>query len=153
MVRGFNHNVKHRAQLHHVQTEDSGPGNAVITTHLFIGGNILATARKSYRELIGAENLAELVRKAMEEQHKEMLRNLVNGVYDAHADALAAQARSYQPGQLAPAAASGPIDAPATPPPAVQRPPPLPSRAAQPPTSPDAPPVLQRVKPPEPKKT
>ena len=35
----------------------------------------------------------------MEEQHKEMLRNLINGVYD-NVDAGAA-AKHYQPGQLA----------------------------------------------------
>jgi hypothetical protein len=36
----------------------------------------------------------------MEEQHKEMLRNLINGVYDDIDSAYAQQARAYQPGQI-----------------------------------------------------
>jgi hypothetical protein len=36
----------------------------------------------------------------MEEQHKEMLRNLINGVYDDIDAAFATQAQSFQPGQL-----------------------------------------------------
>jgi hypothetical protein len=35
----------------------------------------------------------------MEDQHKQMLRNVVSGVYDT----LDSAARAYQPGQLAPA--------------------------------------------------
>jgi hypothetical protein len=35
----------------------------------------------------------------MEEQHKEMLRNLINGVYDSFDSAVGV--RHYQPGQLA----------------------------------------------------
>jgi hypothetical protein len=101
MVTGFNHNIKHRGNLYHIQTEDSGLESPHITTHLFVGGNILASRKTSYADIVGAENLAQVVRELMEEQHKEMLRNLVNGVYD-DLDAGAAQARSYQPGQLRP---------------------------------------------------
>lgn len=82
LVTGFNHNVKHKGKLYHVQTEDSGPASGHIVTHLFLGGNILASKKTSYAELRGAPNLSSLVRSLMEEQHKEMLRNLVNGVYD-----------------------------------------------------------------------
>jgi len=83
LVTGFNHNVQHKGQLYHVQTEDTGIESGYIVTHLFLGGNIIASKRTSYAELRGAPNLASLVRALMEEQHKEMLRNLVNGVYDA----------------------------------------------------------------------
>jgi len=96
-VTGFNHNVKHRGQVYHVQTEDSGVGKPHILTHLFVGGNILASKRTSYADIIQAHNLPELVKTLMEEQHKEMLRNLVHGVYDSYESA----ARAWQPGQLA----------------------------------------------------
>ena len=36
----------------------------------------------------------------MEEQHKEMLRNLINGVYDDIDAAYAEEAKSFQPGQI-----------------------------------------------------
>lgn len=98
-VTGFNHNIKHKGKVYHVQTEDSGRNNPHIITHLFVGGNILASKKTSYADILNAENLSEVVRELMEEQHKEMLRNLINGVYD-NIDSIAA-ARHYQPGQLA----------------------------------------------------
>ena len=99
-VTGFNHNIKHKGKVYHVQTEDSGRNNPHIITHLFVGGNILASKKTSYADIVGAENLAQVVRELMEEQHKEMLRNLINGVYDDIDSAYAQQAQSYQPGQI-----------------------------------------------------
>jgi hypothetical protein len=96
-VTGFNHNIKHKGKVYHVQTEDSGINNPHIITHLFVGGNILATKKGSYSDIVRAPNLAELVRELMEEQHKEMLRNLVNGVYDQVNNAAST---SYQPGEI-----------------------------------------------------
>ena len=98
-VNGFNHNISHAGRVFHVQTEDSGVNNPNIITHLFVGGNILARKKTSYSELLKAENLQELVRQLMEDQHKQMLRNVVTGAYDNVDSA----ARAYQPGQLAPA--------------------------------------------------
>jgi hypothetical protein len=95
-VTGFNHNIKHKGKTYHVQTEDSGAANPHIITHLFVGENILATRKASYTELVKSENLADLVREMMEEQHKDMLRHLINGSYD-NVD----KSASYQPGQLA----------------------------------------------------
>ncbi len=100
-VTGFNHNIKHKGKVYHLQTEDSGVNNPHIITHLFVGGNILASKKTSYADILNAENLAEVVRELMEEQHKEMLRNLINGVYDNYESAAT---RHYQPGQLAPEA-------------------------------------------------
>ncbi|BDG04321.1 hypothetical protein [Anaeromyxobacter oryzae] len=100
MVVGFNHNIKHKGKMYHIQTEDSGLENPHIITHLFVGGNILASKKTSYADIVGAENLAQVVRELMEEQHKEMLRNLINGVYDDIDAMNAQQAQSFQPGQI-----------------------------------------------------
>jgi len=99
-VTGFNHNIKHKGKAYHVQTEDSGVSTPHIITHLFVGGNILATKKTSYADILGASDLPELVRQLMEEQHKEMLRNLVSGTYDEIDAANADKAKSYQPGVL-----------------------------------------------------
>jgi hypothetical protein len=101
MVTGFNHNIKHKGKLYHIQTEDSGLDNPHIITHLFVGGNILASKKTSYADIVGADNLTQVVRELMEEQHKEMLRNLINGVYDDIDAVYSSQAKSYQPGQIA----------------------------------------------------
>jgi hypothetical protein len=103
-VNGFNHNINHRGRVFHVQTEDSGVNNPTIVTLLYVGGNILASKRTSYSELLTAENVPDLVRQRMEAQHKEMLRNLLAGKYDG---AEAQAGRAYQPGQLAGAGAPG----------------------------------------------
>jgi hypothetical protein len=103
-VSGFNHNITHRDRIFHVQTEDSGVNNPTIVTLLYVGGNILAQKKTSYAELLGAPNVAELVRKKMEEQHKEMLRSVVAGKYDGTENAQSP--KSYQPGQLADGAAA-----------------------------------------------
>jgi hypothetical protein len=100
MVVGFNHNIKHRGKMYHIQTEDSGLENPHIITHLFVGGNILASKKTSYADIVGAENLAQVVRELMEEQHKEMLRNLINGVYDDIDATYSQQAQAFQPGQV-----------------------------------------------------
>jgi hypothetical protein len=98
-ITGFNHNIKHKGKPYHIQTEDSGINNPHIITHLFMGGNILASKKTSYADIVNAENLQQVVRELMEEQHKEMLRNLLNGVYDEAVAALSG-ARSYAPGQI-----------------------------------------------------
>ena len=96
MVVGFNHNIKYRGQTYHAQTEDSGPGRAQVVTHLFLGGNIVASKRTGYADITAAENLSDVVRALMEEQHKEVLRNLVHGVYD-HAALPHAPVRDFAP--------------------------------------------------------
>jgi hypothetical protein len=115
MVPGFNHNVRHAGKPYHVQTEDSGVASPRITTHLFVGGNIIASKTTSYAHLVGTDDLAKVVRGLMEEQHKAMLRELVRGAYDEVDAAYGEKARAYQPGQLADAAARAPA---ARPPPA-----------------------------------
>lgn len=138
MLPGFNHSVKHHGTVYHVQTEDSGLQNPLVTTHLFLGGNVLASRRTSYAELAGRPDAEARVRKLMQEQHKDMLRQLVRGAFD-RAGAVAATS-AYQPGQLAgstPPARTTSQRAPA----------PAPARAgasakAAPPA--DAPPVLAR---------
>lgn len=111
-VTGFNHNIKHKGKVYHVQTEDSGVSNPHIITHLFVGGNILATKKSSYADIARSDNLAELVREMMEEQHKQMLRNLINGAYDN----VDRSATAYQPGELAVDAAKKVPVAPTPPP-------------------------------------
>ena len=105
MLPGFNHNIKHNGRIYHVQTEDSGVSNPHIITHLFVGGNILATKKTSYADIVNADNLTVVVQELMEEQHKAMLRNLVNGVYDG----------MEVPGKPAPQAQAPPAQEPVKP--------------------------------------
>jgi hypothetical protein len=123
MVVGFNHNIKYRGQTYHAQTEDSGAERAQVVTHLFLGGNIVASKRTSYSDITAAENLGDVVRALMEEQHKEVLRNLVHGVYD-HAALPGAPVRDFAPAPARPTPAPrpSPTPVPAPPPPVMERP-------------------------------
>jgi hypothetical protein len=121
MVVGFNHNIKYKGRVYHVQTEDSGVGNPHLITHLFVGGNILASKKASYAHLLAEPDLEKVVRDLMEAQHKEMLRNLVNGGFDHLESDLAA--RSFQPGELADGRKPAAIPEPAAPPPELDNPP------------------------------
>ncbi len=82
MLPGFNHNVRHGGKTYHLQTEDLGSSTAAVVTHLFCGGNVVATARSEYRALLAEPDLPRRVRVLMEEQHKQVLRQLVGGAYD-----------------------------------------------------------------------
>lgn len=83
MVGGFNHNFCYKEQMFHIQTEDSGAKKAQITSLLYHGGVILARQTTSYSEIVGAADLAVRVETLMKEQHKQMLRDLKGGNFDA----------------------------------------------------------------------
>jgi hypothetical protein len=75
---GYNHNVKYGGHIFHVQTEDSGPGNPHIFTHLFYEGSILASKRGQYAPDISEDE----VRTMMQAQHKAILKELKQTAFD-----------------------------------------------------------------------
>ena len=84
MIGGFNNNFRYRGLLFHVQTEDSGVANPHVITHLFHGGNILASEKLDYSDKLDLEEkeLEEWVRELMGAQHKTMHTGLQRGVHD-----------------------------------------------------------------------
>lgn len=83
MEIGFNHNFKYKDVTCHIQTEDGGQGNPVITTHLFKdGGTIFATSRASYADIVNDPDREDKVRKLMREQSMSILKDLKAGKYD-----------------------------------------------------------------------
>ena len=75
---GYNHNVKYGGHIFHVQTEDSGPGNPHLFTHLFFEGSILASKRGQY----DPETPEDDVRALMQAQHKAILKELKQTAFD-----------------------------------------------------------------------
>jgi hypothetical protein len=82
MLSGFNTNFRYRGVLFHVQTEDSGRGHPHVITHLFHGGNIIASVKQEYSKLLLEDDVEEAVRKLMERQHKAILKQLSRGEHD-----------------------------------------------------------------------
>jgi hypothetical protein len=118
---GYNTNIRHNGQLYHVQTEDSGVKRPHIISHLYAeGGRIIATRKTGYAEHVDADNMQEIVRKLMQQQHKALCIELRDGLHDEQSAA--------QPG----AAAAAPAQDPAPPPAAAQAPAKRNSRAPKP---------------------
>ena len=82
MLSGFNTNFRHRGVLFHVQSEDSGIKNPRVMTHLFRGGDIMASVTSEYGDKLDSAKLESEVRSLMENQHKSMLRALSRGDHD-----------------------------------------------------------------------
>ncbi|PLX87052.1 MAG: hypothetical protein C0614_03335 [Desulfuromonas sp.] len=83
MVVGFNHNFRYKGEIYHIQTEDSGLKSPNIVTLLYRGGTILASKKMSYADISKIDNLERVVEELMKDQHKEMLRALKSGQFDA----------------------------------------------------------------------
>jgi len=80
---GYNNNVRHRGQVFHIQTEDSGVNSPRIMTHLFAdGGRIVKSTRTDYSEHLGSGSMVEIVKRLMKEQHKAMFVELRSGALD-----------------------------------------------------------------------
>jgi hypothetical protein len=77
-VLGFNHNIRHLGRVFHIQTEDSGPINPRIFTHLFFEGTILVSSKKDYDAADHEDN----VRLEMKAQHRTMIRQLIQAKFD-----------------------------------------------------------------------
>ena len=92
MQLGFNENVMHNGVRYHIQTEDGGKKNPVITTLLFKEGVIMSSKRTSYADIIKSDNLDLVVKEIMREQHGAMLKNLKDGVFDKKEEAVKLQA-------------------------------------------------------------
>lgn len=83
MLVGYNHNIQYKGEVFHVQTEDSGINTPHIITLLYRGGNILASKKTSYADIVKMGNLNQVVEELMKEQHKDMLRRLKSAEFDA----------------------------------------------------------------------
>lgn len=93
MQLGFNENVIHKRTVYHIQTEDGGRKNPVITTLLFKEGTILSSKRTSYADIIKSDKLDLVVKEIMRDQHGTMLKNLKDGVFDKKEEKAAPQVK------------------------------------------------------------
>lgn len=82
MLTGFNHNLKYKGKIYHVQTEDGGRDNPSIVTHTFLGGVILDSVRQSYADIVGRDGWQDTLRDMMKAQHLEQIRRLFAGAFD-----------------------------------------------------------------------
>ena len=81
-ILGYNHNVRYRGLVFHVQTEDSGVLSPHLFTHLFYGGTIISTRKLVY----DAGSAEDAIKALMQAQHKAVMKDLKNGTFDDKID-------------------------------------------------------------------
>ncbi|MGC8762608.1 MAG: hypothetical protein ACP5VN_03080 [Acidobacteriota bacterium] len=81
MITGFNQDVTYRGKVYHVQTEDRGLGNPVIETLIYVGGEILASLKTPYGELLKDGYDESKVAALLEQQHKRVVVDVRLGKY------------------------------------------------------------------------
>ena len=81
VITGFNTDVKFRGLVYHVQTEDKGKVNPLIETLIYKGGEILASRRLPYAELVKDKDTEAAIARLMEEQHKAMILEVKRGKF------------------------------------------------------------------------
>ena len=81
VITGFNTDVKFRGLVYHVQTEDKGKDNPLIETLIYKGGEILASRRLPYADLVRETDAESTIARLMEEQHKAMILEVKHGAF------------------------------------------------------------------------
>ncbi len=82
VITGYNTDVKHRNRVFHVQTEDKGQSNPCVESLVYVGGEILATRRVSYAELVAGGRDDQAIQELMEQQHRAMIASIQRGKFD-----------------------------------------------------------------------
>lgn len=70
MITGYNTDVEHEGVVYHVQTEDKGPQTPMILSLVYTGGEILASKRSPYDDLIALGLDLDVLAERLQRQHK-----------------------------------------------------------------------------------
>ncbi len=81
MITGCNQDVTYKGRIYHVQTEDRGKANPVIETLIYAGGEILASQKMSYSELLQSGYDESKIAAMLEQQHRRVVVDVKLGKY------------------------------------------------------------------------
>ncbi len=95
MQQGFNQDLIYKGERYHIQTEDGGLKNPVITTILFKEGSIIAVKRTSYADIIKFERLDKVVKEIMSEQHNSLIKALKEGRFEKRSEPTLSQNQGF----------------------------------------------------------
>jgi hypothetical protein len=114
MITGYNTDVRHNDVVFHVQTEDKGLSNPFIESLIYVGGQVLASKRANYADLLAEGKEEKDIVVLMDHQHRTMIAAIRHGKFDAKLQSLLGgrQTGSFD--------APGPAGASVVPPPAPQ---------------------------------
>ncbi|HEY3567017.1 MAG TPA: hypothetical protein VGP73_03705 [Thermoanaerobaculia bacterium] len=127
MITGYNTDVRHGEVVFHVQTEDKGVSNPYIESLVYVGGQVLASKRASYAEMIAEGKEEKDIVALMDHQHRTMIAAIRHGKLDGKLAALSASRMTGPMPVATPQTGmqpvvvrhpSGPMASPPSPPPA-----------------------------------
>jgi hypothetical protein len=76
MISGYNNNILIKGEVFHIQTEDGGTKNPVISTVVFKAGQVVLSKKTNYADIIKFEKLGAALKEIMKEQHIATLKVL-----------------------------------------------------------------------------
>jgi hypothetical protein len=79
---GYNTRVDYRGDAYIVQTQDKGLPSSYIESLIYKSGRLLASKRAFYTAFLDAPDAQEKIERMMEEQHKTILGQIVEGRFD-----------------------------------------------------------------------
>jgi hypothetical protein len=82
MITGYNTDVPHADVVFHVQTEDKGIASAFIESLVYVGGQVLAKKRTSYKSALEAGEGKKQIVELMDQQHRLTIAEIQSGKYD-----------------------------------------------------------------------
>jgi hypothetical protein len=88
MITGYNTDVRHREVVFHVQTEDKGAANPFIESLVYVGGQVLASKRANYADLLAEGRDEKEIVALMDHQHRTMIAAIRHGKFDGKLAAL-----------------------------------------------------------------
>jgi len=101
MITGYNTDVRHNEVVFHVQTEDKGEGNPTIESLVYVGGQVLATKRASYADLLSEGKDDKSIVALMDHQHRTMIAAIRHGKFDERLVALTGMQAGMRAGMRA----------------------------------------------------
>lgn len=131
MITGYNTDIRHNEVVFHVQTEDKGLANPYIESLVYVGGQVLASKRANYADLLAEGKVEKDIVALMDHQHRTMIAAIKHGKLDAKLQSLLA---GKQTGEV-PVTRQSPPTASGNPASQVVPPPPLPPPNSAPPSS------------------
>ncbi len=79
---GYDTRVDYRGEAYIVQTQDKGLGAQYIESLIYKAGRLLTSKRAFYIAFLDLPDAGDRIERMMEEQHKTILGQIVEGRYD-----------------------------------------------------------------------
>lgn len=98
MITGYNTDIRHGERVFHVQTEDKGTENPFIESLVYVGGQVLAAKRVSYRALLDQGSGDAPIVEMMERQHRTVIAAIRQGRLDGKAASVLGEEKPAQTG-------------------------------------------------------